>query len=129
MAFLSKIGEKFVVPDIFSWSPEASSCIDEWHEIVMRGESPLTVAERELITAFTSRLNGCALCAGVHVLVAERFGVEQGTVEAPWGFGQRHRSQRRPADGGTGERPRQWHPDPQSRWLIQLHPQPQLQRQ
>ncbi len=24
MAFLSRIGEKFVVPDIFSWSPEAS---------------------------------------------------------------------------------------------------------
>ncbi len=81
MAFLSKIGEKFVVPDIFSWSPEASSCIDEWHEIVMRGESPLTVAERELITAYTSRLNGCALCSGVHTLVAEQFGIEQGTVE------------------------------------------------
>jgi len=82
MAFLSKIGEKFVVPDIFRWSPEASSCIDEWHEIVMRGESPLTVSERELIVAYTSRLNGCALCAGVHVLVAEQFGIEQGTVEA-----------------------------------------------
>jgi len=82
MAFLSKIGDEFVVSDIFRWSPEASSCIDRWHEIVMRGESPLTVTERELIVAYTSRLNGCALCAGVHVLVAEQFGIEQGTVEA-----------------------------------------------
>ncbi|MCH7696319.1 MAG: peroxidase-related enzyme [Proteobacteria bacterium] len=82
MAFLSKIGKKFVVPDIFSWSPEASSCIDEWHEIVMRGESPLTVAERELITAYTSRLNGCALCSGVHSLVAEQFGIENGAIDA-----------------------------------------------
>ena len=82
MAFLSKIGEEVVGSDIFRWSPEASSCIARWHEIVMRGESPLTVTERELIVAYTSRLNGCALCAGVHVLVAEQFGIEQGTVEA-----------------------------------------------
>lgn len=82
MAFLSKIGEKYVVPDIFGWSPEAGRCIDEWHEIVMRGESPLTVAERELIFAYTSGLNSCALCFGVHSLVAEQFGIEKGTVEA-----------------------------------------------
>ena len=43
MAFLSKIGEKLVVSDIFSWSPEASSCIDEWHEIVDLLEPQLEV--------------------------------------------------------------------------------------
>lgn len=77
MAFLSNIGETNVVADIFKWSPSAGECIREWHEIVMRGNSPLSIAERELIAAYTSALNACKLCYGVHALVAGQFGIEK----------------------------------------------------
>lgn len=60
-----------VVADIFNWSPEACRCIREWHQIVMRGDSPLSVAERELVGAYTSGVNSCDLCYGAHKLVAE----------------------------------------------------------
>ena len=49
MPFLSGISDEMVVADIFNWSPEAGQCISEWHQIVLRGASPLSVAERELI--------------------------------------------------------------------------------
>ena len=81
MPFLSGIGDESVVGDIFNWSPEAGRCISEWHQIVMRGESPLSVAQRELVVAYTSGLNACELCYGVHKLVAAKFGIEEGIFE------------------------------------------------
>ncbi len=82
MPFLSGIGDEMVVADIFNWSSEACRCISEWHQIVMRGDSPLSVAERELIGAYSSGVNSCDLCYGVHKLVAEKFGIEEGVFEA-----------------------------------------------
>ncbi len=82
MPFISGIGDETVVADIFNWSPEAGRCISEWHQIVMRGDSPLSVAERELVAAYTSGVNSCDLCYGVHKLVAEKFGIEEGLSEA-----------------------------------------------
>ena len=82
MPFLSKISDAAVVPDIFNWSPEAGRCISEWHQIVMRGDSPLSVMERELIATYTSSVNSSDLCYGVHKLVAEKLGTEEGLSEA-----------------------------------------------
>ncbi len=61
MPFLSGISDEMVVADIFNWSPEAGRCISEWHQIVLRGDSPLSVAERELVGAYTSGVNSCDL--------------------------------------------------------------------
>ena len=82
MPFLSGIGDEMVVADIFNWSPEACRCISEWHQIVMRGDSPLSVAERELVGAYTSGVNSCDLCYGVHKLVVVKLGIEEGLLEA-----------------------------------------------
>ncbi len=82
MPFLSEISDEMVVADIFNWSPEAGQCISEWHQIVLRGASPLSVAERELIGAYTSGVNSCDLCYGVHKLVAVKLGIEEGMLEA-----------------------------------------------
>ena len=50
---------------------------------VMRSEdSPLTIAQRELIAAYVSALNECAYCRGAHTVTAMEFGVEKGVVEA-----------------------------------------------
>jgi uncharacterized peroxidase-related enzyme len=76
MAFISGISDEMVVADIFKWSQEAGDCISQWHQIVMRGDSPLSKGEREFIAAYTSSVNACSLCYGVHKLIAEQFGID-----------------------------------------------------
>ena len=44
---------------------------------LMRGPSPFSIGERELIAAYTSGLNSCRYCHGVHAKVAEGFGISQ----------------------------------------------------
>lgn len=63
------------------WAPEASSHLIAFHETVLRGESPLTVGERELIAAFVSGLNACAYCHGVHKATARAFGIDETLLE------------------------------------------------
>jgi uncharacterized peroxidase-related enzyme len=46
-----------------------------FHEALMRGESPFSVAERELMAAYVSGVNSCSYCYGAHAAVAERFGM------------------------------------------------------
>lgn len=43
---------------------------------IMRGDSPLTVAERETIGAYVSGVNACGYCYGAHEAVAAEYGVE-----------------------------------------------------
>jgi uncharacterized peroxidase-related enzyme len=47
---------------------------------LLRGPSPLTAAERELIAAYVSGLNRCRYCHGVHTATAERMGVAVGLL-------------------------------------------------
>lgn len=82
MAFVSNISDETVVADIFKWNQRAGDCISEWHQVVMRGDSPLSEGERELIAAYTSGLNACSLCYGVHKLVAEQFGMDGNAFQA-----------------------------------------------
>ena len=50
-------------------------------QMLMRGPSPLTPGERELIAAYTSAINACRFCHGVHAGVARGFGVEQSVFD------------------------------------------------
>jgi AhpD family alkylhydroperoxidase len=45
-------------------------------ERLMRGPSPFSASERELIAAYVSGLNSCRFCFGVHSRVAEGFGMD-----------------------------------------------------
>jgi uncharacterized peroxidase-related enzyme len=49
---------------------------------IMRGPSPLSEGERELIAAYVSTLNACRFCYGVHAEVAKRFGVAEERLAA-----------------------------------------------
>jgi alkylhydroperoxidase family enzyme len=44
---------------LFAFNPERTDHLSRFTQEVMRGPSPLTPAQRELIAAFTSRLNQC----------------------------------------------------------------------
>ncbi len=61
--------------------PESGMPLAQLTEQLMRGPSPLSVAERELIAAYTSGLNACQLCYNGHTAAAEALGVESGLLE------------------------------------------------
>jgi uncharacterized peroxidase-related enzyme len=48
---------------------------------LMRGPSPLTTGERELIAAYVSSLNSCRYCYGSHALVARAFGIDERVLQ------------------------------------------------
>jgi uncharacterized peroxidase-related enzyme len=67
---------------VFQKYPATCRPLIAFHEALLRSEdSPFTVAQRELIAAYVSGLNACRYCHGIHSLVAERFGVEEGLVK------------------------------------------------
>jgi uncharacterized peroxidase-related enzyme len=50
--------------------PESGQYLYELAQILLRGESPLTEAERELIAAYVSSRNACVFCASSHAAAA-----------------------------------------------------------
>lgn len=66
--------------DVFRAFPDASIPLIEYHEVVLRGPSPFTEGERELIAGFVSTLNGCGYCTSVHVAAAENMGAPAGLI-------------------------------------------------
>lgn len=49
----------------------------EYHEALLRGESPFTVAQREMMAAYVSGVNACRYCLGAHAAAAKQFGVSE----------------------------------------------------
>ena len=50
--------------------PESGAALNGLAEVLLRGPSPLTPAERELIATYVSRRNECVFCANTHAAVA-----------------------------------------------------------
>jgi len=48
----------------------------------LRGESELTVGEREMLAAYVSGLNACNFCHGNHKIIAEIHGVDPDLLES-----------------------------------------------
>ncbi|MFQ5719236.1 MAG: carboxymuconolactone decarboxylase family protein [Acidobacteriota bacterium] len=82
MPFLSSLPENAAVPDLFAAYPATSRPLMAYHQQLLRGPSPLTTSEREMIAAFVSGLNNCAYCHGVHSATAEALGVAPGLLGA-----------------------------------------------
>lgn len=82
MPFLRSLPENARLLQVFQAYPETSKPLVEYHEVVMRGPSPFTLAERELIAAYVSGVNACGYCHGVHTATAAAFGVPAGLLEA-----------------------------------------------
>jgi uncharacterized peroxidase-related enzyme len=53
----------------------------EYHDVILRGDSEWSVAERELMAAFVSGLNACQFCHGSHRMIAELHGIDAGILE------------------------------------------------
>jgi uncharacterized peroxidase-related enzyme len=67
--------------DVFRKFPETSKPLIQFHEVLLRGPSPFSEGERELIATYVSSLNECRYCQGVHSATAERLGVSSSALQ------------------------------------------------
>ena len=82
MPFLPSLPAESTLLAVLGRSPAAAAALLDYHEAVMRGDSPLSAAERELIAAYVSGLNACGYCHGVHDATAQAFGLSAGILDA-----------------------------------------------
>jgi uncharacterized peroxidase-related enzyme len=82
MTYLPSFPDDAVLLDVFRAYPDTAGPLLDYHQVLLRGPSPLSVAERELIAAYVSGLNACDYCHGVHSATAEAFGIAEGTLAA-----------------------------------------------
>src|ERR1700677_3871410 len=82
MSYLPSLPPEAVLVDVFRSRPELYRPLIDYREVLLRGASPLSVAERELIAAYVSGLNECRYCHGVHSATAYAFGVPEATMAA-----------------------------------------------
>ncbi|HEV3221351.1 MAG TPA: peroxidase-related enzyme [Puia sp.] len=68
------------IRSLFQFSPETGKPLCELAEVLLRGPSPLSSAERELVAAYVSRLNGCMFCMNSHAAAARHLFDEEKQV-------------------------------------------------
>ena len=76
MPFFQSLPEDAGVPVIQGGRPDLYQHWNAFRLALMRGPSPLSEGERELIGAFSSGLNACNYCYQGHRISAESFGVD-----------------------------------------------------
>lgn len=81
MPYSPWLPENGTMRHMFRRWPELARPITEFTEVLMRGPSPFTEGERELIAAFTSATNACQFCYGIHRATAEAFGMNGALIE------------------------------------------------
>jgi len=82
VGYLPSLPVGAVLLDVFHDYPEIARPLLDYHQALLRGPSPLSVAERELIAAYVSGLNACRYCHGVHAATAQAFVIGEGTLAA-----------------------------------------------
>src|SRR5580693_2434020 len=75
MPHLRILPDRPVMRDLYHAHPATCRPLGELTEATMRGPSPFTQGQRELIAAYVSGLNACAYCHDTHVGVAAACGV------------------------------------------------------
>lgn len=68
--------------DVLAQFPGYTPALMGFVDVVMRGPGKWDIAERELFAAYVSSLNACTFCFGSHLIYAEAFGLDPGTLEA-----------------------------------------------
>src|SRR5579859_3528207 len=58
------------IRSLVMFRPETGQHLYALAQVLLRGESPLTEAERELIAAYVSSRNECVFCTGSHAAAA-----------------------------------------------------------
>ena len=82
MALLRSLPENATLADLRRSYADLLEKLRPYGRRLMRGPSPLTPSERELIAAYVSGVNSCRYCQGAHSLVARAFGVDEAVLAA-----------------------------------------------
>ena len=82
MTHLPSLPHDATLLDVFRSFPAVARPLLDYHQVVMRGPSPLSPAQRELLAAYVSGLNACDYCLGVHRVTSEALGVDEGLLTA-----------------------------------------------
>lgn len=61
------------IRSLVMFRPETGKPLYDLVQVLLRGESPLTAGERELIAAYVSHLNGCMFCMQSHAAASRCF--------------------------------------------------------
>jgi alkylhydroperoxidase family enzyme len=72
MPRLRSLPEQAVMRDLYKSHPASCKPLGELTEVAMRGPSPFTQGQRELIAAYVSGLNACTYCHTTHAGVRPR---------------------------------------------------------
>ena len=67
---------------LFTVFPKGVKPLLQLHDALLREESGLSIAQRELIAAYVSGLNACQFCFGAHKTMAMAFGIKGATIDA-----------------------------------------------
>ncbi len=81
MTYFPSLPDTPHLADVFRQFPDHVKPLLEYHDLLLRGESPLSVAERELIATYVSGLNACSFCFGAHRIYANVFGVTDEVID------------------------------------------------
>lgn len=82
MAKFPSLGDDASALSIMKMYPDFQVPLVEAHEVLMRGDSPLSEGEREVIAAYVSGLNECAYCYGVHSQASVSYGFDDSALRA-----------------------------------------------
>jgi uncharacterized peroxidase-related enzyme len=83
MPFLPSVNADDKVPHVLAkFNTGTGRPLVEYHEALLRGDSPFTVAQREMMAAYVSGVNACRYCHGAHAAAAKQFGVSEQTIGA-----------------------------------------------
>ena len=77
MPFFKSLPPDTTVRHILQMNKPVGRALVQLHQMMMRGDSPLTPAQHELIAAYVSGLNECQYCFGVHGKTAQALGVPE----------------------------------------------------
>ena len=73
MPRLRSLPEQPVMRDLYKSQPATCKPLGELTEVAMRGPSPFTQGQRELIAAYVSGLNACTYCHATLWRIGHRF--------------------------------------------------------
>ncbi len=66
MAYINLRPDLYGITSLLDFRPEAAAPLCRLTQLLLRGESTLTEAEREMIAAYVSSLNACTFCSSAH---------------------------------------------------------------
>ena len=81
MPFFSFLAGKAGIGDLWKVNPGIAKPMQDLATAIMRGESPLSKGDRELIAAYVSALNKCGYCFNGHAQLAVNYGVRRKLID------------------------------------------------